>query len=123
MKKINLGKSTAIINKNVNRKNVYIDSKHADSLKKDVIKQLNDISKTYEKLGEILNKLSYKKMLEDSYNIVSLQCAKECNSQKELANKIAKDVEYKYNDDLKTLLINNLDERISYLENKFLSNK
>jgi len=123
MKKINLGKSTATVNKNVNRKSLYLDNKHADSIKKDIIKQLNDISKTYDKLSEVLNKMSYKKMCNESYNSISLQCSKECHTQKDFADRLVKDIEYKYNDDLKTLLIKNLDERISYLEKKFLSNK
>lgn len=123
MKKINLGKSTAIINKNVNRKNLYIDNKNADSIKKDIVKQLDAISEIYDKLSEVLNKMSYKKMCSDSYTSVALQCAKECSSQSEIASLLASDVEYKYNDDLKTILINNLDERISYLEKKFLTNK
>ena len=88
-----------------------------------MIKQLNDISKAYDKLSDLLNKMSYKKIFTGDYNSVALQCAKNCNIQNDLAKKLIDDIEYKYNDDVKSILINNLDERITYLESKILSNK
>jgi hypothetical protein len=123
MKKVNLGKSTVVMSENINRKNMYVDTKHADSIKKDIVKELNNIIKTYDKLSDLLNKISYKKMFTGEYNSVAVQCSKKCTVQRNLADKLREDVEYKYNDDVKTCLINSLDERISYLESKFLSNK
>ena len=123
MKKISLGKATVVMSDNINRKNLYVDTKHTESIKKDIIKQLNDISKIYEKLSDILNKMSYKKMFSGEYNNVSVQCAKKCAVQRDVTEKLREDVEFKYNDDVKSVLIKNLDERISYLESKFLSNK
>lgn len=123
MKKVSLGKSTVIMSDNVNRKNLSVDIKQASSIKKDMIKQLSDIKKEYEKLSDLLNKMSYKKMFMGDYNSVALQCSKHCDSQIDFVDKLITDFEYKYNDDVKSVLISNLDERISYLESKFLSNK
>jgi len=123
MKKVSLGKSTVIMSDNVNQKNLSVDIKQAGTIKKDMLKQLNDIKKSYEKLSDLLNKMSYKKMFTGDYNSVALQCSKQCDVQGNYVEKLITDFEYKYNDDVKSVLINNLDERISYLENKFLSSK
>ena len=123
MKKVNLGKSTVVMSDNVNRKNLYVDTKHADSINKDMVKLLSDINKTYDKLNDILNKMSYKKMFTGEYNSVAVQCSKKCAIQRDNADKLREDIVFKYNDDVKFILIKNLDERISYLESKFLSNK
>lgn len=123
MKKVSLGKSTVIMSDNVNHKNLSVDVKQASAIKKDMLKQLTDIKKNYEKLGDLLNKMSYKKMFTGDFNSVALQCSKQCEFQKSNIERLITDFEYKFNDDVKTVLINNLDERISYLENKFLSNK
>ena len=123
MKKVDLGVSNTVVSKNINRKNIYVDTKHLESTKKDVIKQLNEISSLYEKLGDLLNKLSYKKMVDDEYNPVCIQCSKQCYIQRDEISKLIHDFDYKYNDDVKSALIKNLDDRISYLESKFLVNK
>lgn len=120
MKRVNLGKPTATISENMSRKKLYVDSKHCDSIKKDVIKQLDVLDKSFEQLSSLLNKASYKKLFRDDYNAVALQCSKKSLSQSNNFKQIRNDLELKYNDDVKMALINNLNERISYLEDKLL---
>jgi len=120
MKRVNLGKPTATIDEKMSRKKLYIDSKHCDSLKKDIAKQLDVLDKSFEQLSVLLNKASYKKLFREDYNAVALQCSKKSLTQSNNFKTIKSNLELKYNDDVKMALINNLNERISYLEDKLL---
>ena len=121
MKKVSFGKPTATVSSNMNRKKIYVDSLHADSIKKNIMKQLNVLSKSDEMMGNLLNKMSYKNMFMDDVHSTVLQCSKKYHSLSGEATSIANEFEYQYNDDIKTCLIESLDERISYLENKLLN--
>lgn len=120
MKKIDLGKPTTVINKNMNRKELYVDSKKMEKINKDIVKQLDTLSKSLSEVEGILNKMSYKKMFVDEYNNVSVQCAKKCILQAKGANTLKETLNDKYRDDIKMFVLNSLDERISYLESVVL---
>ena len=120
MKKIDLGKPTTVINKNMNRKELYVDSKGMEKINKDIVKQLDTLSKSLSEVEGILNKMSYKKMFVDEYNNVSVQCAKKCILQAKGANTLKETLNDKYRDDIKMFVLNSLDERISYLESVVL---
>lgn len=120
MKKIDLGKPTTVINKNMNRKELYVDSKKMEKINKDIVKQLDILSKSLSEVEGILNKMSYKKMFVDEYNNVSVQCAKKCTLQAKGANTLKETLNDKYRDDIKMFVLNSLDERISYLESVIL---
>ena len=89
MEKFNLGKPTAIIHKNVNRKELYLDVDHATPLKDDIVKQLEIISKSFEEISALLNKMSYKKMFDDECSNISLQCAKKSSLQGQTAKSLS----------------------------------
>lgn len=118
MKKLSIEKKTIVLHKNMNKKDLYLDSKKADSCKKNILKQLDIIQKSFDELDSILNKMSMKKTFIDEYNGFSLQCAKKCVSQAQAARSLMMNLESKYNDDQKSILIRELDERISYIEKK-----
>lgn len=122
MKKIDLGKPTTILNENMNRKDLYVDSSKGDKIKKNIIKQINAINKAFEECDGLLNKMSYKKIFNDEYTKLSVQCGKKCLQQAKVGEKLITTLEDTYKDDVKSFLIQNLDERISYLENVILNN-
>ena len=123
MEKINFGKSTATISENMNRKKIYVDPNHGDVLTTNILKRLDSLEKSYMELGPLLNKMSYKNYFKDDSRIYTLQCAKKCSSLSSDAKNLKQEWDYQYHEDIKMMLIERLDERITYLESKLLSNK
>lgn len=123
MQKIDLGKPTTTINSRMNRKELYMDIKNMDKLKNNLLKQLGSLSKTLIDLDSTLGKLCQKNFFEGDYKDLAIQCSRKCSSQAQSANSLVGNLELKYSDDVKNVAIKNLDERISYLEEMFLSNK
>ena len=120
MKRVNLGKPTATIHENMSRKKLYVDTNHCDPIKKNILKQLEILEKSFDQMSSLLNKASYKKLFREDYNSVALQCSKKSLSLSEDFKELGTEIDTKYNDDVKMALINNLNERISYLEDKLL---
>jgi len=118
MKKENIGKN--LIHPNMNRKKIVVD-KHMNSLKKDLIRDLDGLSHSYNQMSSLLNKASYKRMFVDDYNPIALQCSKKCSSMSQNGELLKNQFDTKYNDDVKMSLIDSLNERITYLESKLLS--
>ena len=118
MKKTDIEKGNTILHKNMDKKNLSLDTKRADSLKKNIIKQLNIIQKTFDDLEPVLNRLAMKRMFSDDCNSLSMQCAKKCSSQAQAARSLASNLDSKYIDDQKSVLIQDLDDRISSLEER-----
>lgn len=123
MQKIDLGKPTTTINSKMNRKDLYMDIKKTDKLKNDLLKHFESLNKTLSNLDSTLSKLSQKDFFEGDYKELANQCSRKCSSQAQAANSLLNNLELKYSDDVKSVAIKNLDERISYLEEMFLSNK
>lgn len=122
MKKIDLGKPVTSLNEKMNKKELYVDSNKADKIKKNIIKQINALNKAFDECDGLLNKMSYKKVFNDEYTKISVQCGKKCLQQSKAGEKIVSMIEDSYKDDVKSYLIQSLDERISYLENVVLNN-
>ncbi len=118
MKKLILDKTNVELNKKMNKKSLSLDTKKADSIKKNIVKQLDVIYKTLNQLDSILNKMAMKKSFSDEYNGFAVLCAKKCISQAQAARSLITNFETKYNDDQKSILIQDLDDRISFLEEK-----
>ena len=114
-------KNTVTIHENMNRKKLVIDSTHANPMKNNMLKQLETLEKSFSEMSSLLSKASLKKMFLNNNNSVALQCSKKCMSFSQNAKKIHEDLDIKYNDDIKMSLINDLNERISYLESKILN--
>ena len=123
MKKLVIEKENVELHKSMNKKKLYLNHKKAESCKKDALKQLDILSKTLNDLESILNKLSLKKAFGDEYNNFAVQCSKKCAAQAQAARSLKENFEFKYNDDQKSILIQELDERISEIEKRLESIK
>ena len=118
MKKLIIDKSNVTLHKNMNRKNLSLDTKKADSLKKNIVKQLDAISKSLDQIEAILNRMAMKKSFQDEYNGFAIQCARKCVSQAQASRSLIMNIDAKYSEDQKSILIQDLDDRISFLEKK-----
>lgn len=116
MKKVVFVKPTPTLNSNMNKKTLFLDDKKASVYKKDIVNQLNDIKNTLQKISGILNKMNLKKIFNDKSADLSTQCMKKCASQAQAALSLKENIEIKYREDLKDIVIQNLDNRISHLE-------
>ena len=116
MKKDVFVKPTPTLNPNMNKKTLSLNDKQALVYKKDIVNQLNDIEKSLQKISGILNKMNLKKLLDDKKIDLSTQCMKKCASQAQAARSLKDNIEIKYREDLKEIVIQNLDHRISHLE-------
>ena len=106
------------IDSKMSKKKLYLDSNHAESIKKEITKQLDVLDHSFNQMSNLLNKASYKRMFQDNVNSVAIKTSKKSMTLSQTANSINNDIKYKYNDDFKMSLINSLNERISYLESR-----
>ena len=118
MKKLSFDKVNVELHNNMNKKTLSLDTKKADASKKNIMKQLDIIAKSLNQLESILNRMSMKKSFSDEYNAFALSCAKKCTSQAQAARSLIMNLDTKYNEDQKSVLIKDLDDRISFLEKK-----
>ena len=122
MKKVVFVKPSPTLNPKMNKKHLYLDDKNALGFKNDIVKQLGEIEKSLQKISGILNKMNLKKIYEDKGLELSAQCLKKCSSQAQAAKSLKENFEEKYRDDLKDIVVQDLDSRISHLE-ELLSNR
>lgn len=118
MKKLSFDKVNVELHKNMNKKTLSLDTKKADASKKNIMKQLDTVAKSLNQIEATLNRMAMKKAFSDEYNGFAIQCAKKCTSQAQAARSLIMNLDAKYNDDQKSVLIQDLDDRISFLEKK-----
>jgi hypothetical protein len=118
MKKIETKKSGSLLHENMDRKNLSLDRRKADPFKKNIDKQLGIIQKTLSELEVTLNRMSMKRLFTDDHHSLSMQCAKKCASQAQSAKSLMANLDLKYMDDEKMILISELDERITEVEKR-----
>ena len=118
MKKIETKKSGSLLHENMDRKNLSLDRHKADPFKKNIDKQLGVIQKTLSELEVTLNRMSMKRLFTDDHHSLSMQCAKKCASQAQSARSLMANLDLKYTDDEKMILISELDERITEVEKR-----
>ena len=109
---------TSLLHANMDRRNLSLDTKKADPHKKNMMKQLEIIHKTLTDLETTLNRMSIKRVFADNKHSLSMQCAKKCSSQAQAARSLKNNLELKYMDDQKMILIRELDDRITDLEKR-----
>ena len=118
MKKIVTKKSSSLLHENMDRKNLSLDRRKADPFKKNIDKQLGIIQKTLSELEVTLNRMSMKRLFTDDHHSLSMQCAKKCASQAQSAKSLMANLDLKYMDDEKMILISELDDRITEVEKR-----
>jgi hypothetical protein len=118
MKKIETKKSGSLLHENMDRKNLSLDRRKADPFKKNIDKQLGIIQKTLGELEVTLNRMSMKRLFTDDHHSLSMQCAKKCASQAQSAKSLMANLDLKYMDDEKMILISELDDRITEVEKR-----
>ena len=123
MKKSNNGKTTIALHPNMNKKNLSLNTKKADAIKHNIVKQLDIIYKSFNEIDAILNRLNMKKFVNDDSTGFVVQCAKKCVSQAQATRSLIMNLEMKYSEDHKALIIQDLDDRISFLEERLAKMK
>ena len=118
MKKISIEKTAVTLHKNMNKKNLSLDAEKMEPIKKSIMKNLQTILKSLNDIDSILNKMALKKSFSEDYNLFAQQCAKRCIAQAQALRSLMDNFESKYNDDHKTILIQDLDDRISDIERR-----
>ena len=118
MKKGNNGNTIVKLNPNMNRKNLSLDVKKTDVPKKNIMKQLDIIAKSLNEMNAILNRLHMKKYICDGSTETVVQCAKKCLSQAQAARSLMMNLDAKYREDQKNLIIADLNDRIAFLEER-----
>ena len=112
MKKYDLGKPSVSLNDNMKLKNVYVNSTKTDL----IIKDIDTITKSLDKIDTIMNKCVYKKTVKNEDCEAFLGWARVCEKESINIVDVKKDFKYAYNDDVKNYTIKLLDERIAALE-------
>ncbi len=121
MKKLDSEKKAIVLHENMSKKKVSLNFAKAEPLVKNINKQLEVLSKSLTMCESILNKMAIKKMIASDKNFI--QCARKCLSQAQAAKSVLSNLDLKFCDDQKSVLIQELDERISYLEMKMAKMK
>ena len=122
MKKTNHDKKVSL-HPLMNRKDIYLDSQKADAAKKNMIKQLDVIANSFSEIHTILNRFNMKKYLSEGSSGVVVQTAKKCLSQSQAARTLSINLEAKYCEDQKNIIIEDLNTRIAFLEERLSQKK
>ena len=107
----------------MSKKSLCLDTKKADVMKDNILKQLDIIAKSFNEVHSILNRLNMKKYISDGNTGLVVQCAKSCLSQAQAARALMTNLDAKYNEDQKNLIIEDLNDRIAFLEEKLAQMK
>lgn len=118
MAKYSLGTATTKISPNVKRDELNLVPSKANSLKADMIKQLDTITNSLKNINTLMNKAVNKKVVRGSYATAFKGWAKKCKSQATAAAKRKNTLNAKYEEDVKNFTIKVLEDRISALEQK-----
>lgn len=118
MGKYNLGKSTTKIQEKITKEGIYINEAKADSIIKNVLKELDGINTSLQKINITLNRSVNLGIVKGNKANTFKSWAKKSKSQANNALKLEEKVTTKYNKDVKDYPIKLLDERIAELEKK-----
>lgn len=118
MGKYSLGKSTTRVGNNLNKNDLYINEVKADPIVKNILKELDDINSSLQKINIILNRSVKIEAVKGSKARSFKAWARKCKEQANNALKLKEKVSTKYNKDVKDYPIKLLDDRIAELEKK-----
>lgn len=118
MGKCVLGTSTSTLNDVMNKKDFRLDVTNSKPLMEDISKQLEIVNCILNEIGEHLKVAAEEKYVKGENITKFIGWSNKCFSQAQAAERINKDLNLRYSDDVKKYGIQKLDERISVLEKK-----
>lgn len=107
-----------LLNKNIKKKDLYVDSNNMDILIDDIVMQLEIIENNFRDIASILNKAIYKKIFNGSDVEKVLNLSKDFLTNGNNNLKISNNFQIKYNSNIKDYQLKKLNERIDMLERK-----
>ena len=118
MGKYNLGKSTTKIQEKITKEGIYINEVKADPIIKNILKELDGISTSLQKINITLNRSVNIGVVKGTKANTFKSWARKSKEQANNALKLKEKISTKYNKDVKDYPIKLLDERIAELEKK-----
>ena len=118
MGKYSLGKSTTVMNEKLVKDGIFLNEAKAEPIVNNILKELDDISKSLQKINILLNSSVSMGIVKGSRGVTFKSWAKKSKEQANNALKLGDKVSSKYNRDVKDYPIKLLDERIAELERK-----
>ena len=118
MGKYNLGKSTTKMGEKLVKEGIFINEVKSDPIIKNIIKELDDISVSLQKINIILNRSVNIGIIKGNKANTFKAWARKSKEQANNSLKLQEKVITKYNKDVKDYPIKLLDERIAELEKK-----
>lgn len=118
MGKYNLGKSTTKMGEKIVKEGIFINEVKSDPIIKNIIKELDDISVSLQKINIILNRSVNIGIIKGNKANTFKAWARKSKEQANNSLKLQEKVITKYNKDVKDYPIKLLDERIAELEKK-----
>ena len=118
MGKYNLGKSTTRMGSNLNKEKLYINEVKITRVINDVLKELDDVTNSLQKINIILNKSVKMELVKGNKAKTFKAWAKKCKGQANNAFDVKGKVVELYSDDVVKYPIKLLDDRIAELEKK-----
>ena len=118
MGKYNLGKSTTKIQEKITKEGIYINEVKADPIIKNILKGLDDINTSLQKINITLNRSVNIGVVKGTKANTFKSWARKSKEQANNALKLKEKISTKYNKDVKDYPIKLLDERIAELEKK-----
>ena len=107
-----------LLNKNIKKKDLYVDSNNMDILIDDIVMQLEIIENNFRDIASILNKAIYKKIFNGSDVEKVLNLSKDFLTNGNNNLKISNNLQIKYNSNIKDYQLKKLNERSDMLERK-----
>ena len=118
MGKYNLGKSTTKMGTKLTKGEIYLNEVKTDPIIKNILKELDGISVSLQKINIILNRSAKIGAVKGNKASTFKACGRKCKSQADSALNLKEKVSTKYNKDVKDYPIKLLDDRIAELEKK-----
>lgn len=110
--------NTITIKKSLAKKDAINDSSSASVLIDNISEECSKISNSFNEIASILNKAVYKKIIDGEDTDKFINLSRKCSSLADRISNKSNTLGLKYEDDEKSILINQLNERIEELEKK-----
>lgn len=118
MGKYNLGKSTTKVQEKIVKEGIYLNEVRADSIVKNVLKELDNINASLQKISISLNRTTKIGVVKGNKASTFKSWARKSKAQGNNAIKLKDKITVKYNKDVRDYPVKLLDERIAELEKK-----